>query len=199
MATNVLMPKWGLSMQEGTVLSWLKQQGDPVEKGEEIVEIESEKASNFVEAPASGVLARVVVPEGDTVPVTTIIAVIAADGEEVAEVPEPSPSQPVAPPPAESARGVETSGPTAKSAPRGSRDATPRRRVPASPAARRLAQKHELDLAELSGTGPEGMIKVEDVQTALSSAQAPATSPVTRVSFYSQGHKLDGVFYLPKD
>jgi len=54
MATNVLMPKWGMSMQEGQVNSWLKKEGDPVEQGEALVEVESEKATNFIEAPASG-------------------------------------------------------------------------------------------------------------------------------------------------
>ena len=82
MATNVLMPKWGMSMQEGLVSCWLKKQGDLVEQGEAIVEVESSKATDFVEAPVSGVLARILVPEGDTVPITTVIAIIAAPGEE---------------------------------------------------------------------------------------------------------------------
>ena len=85
MATNILMPKWGMSMREGLVGAWLKNEGDPVEQGEAIVEVESEKAINLVEAPASGVLARILVPEGETVPITTVIAVITEPGEEVPE------------------------------------------------------------------------------------------------------------------
>jgi pyruvate dehydrogenase E2 component (dihydrolipoamide acetyltransferase) len=81
MATKVLMPKWGMSMQEGLVSCWLKKEGDTVAQGEPIVEVESSKVTNLVEAPASGVLACILVPEGKTVPITTAIAVIAAHGE----------------------------------------------------------------------------------------------------------------------
>ncbi|MDP7278022.1 MAG: biotin/lipoyl-containing protein, partial [Planctomycetaceae bacterium] len=83
MATAMVMPKWGMTMQEGTVGAWLKSEGDTVEKGEEIVEIESDKAVHLVEAPASGVLARILVAAGDTVAVATPIAVITDEGEEV--------------------------------------------------------------------------------------------------------------------
>lgn len=200
MPTNVLMPKWGLSMQEGTVLSWLKQQGEAVEKGEDLVEIESEKASNFVEAPASGVLARVIVPEGATVPVTTVIAVIAADGEEVGEISmAETPEQATGPAAGAASRGAIATGSSARVSVGGPppREA-PRRRVPASPAARRLAQQHGLDLAALRGSGPDGMIRVEDVEAAVAAAPTAGASPVTRVSFYSHGSKLDGVLYLPK-
>ena len=85
MATIMVMPKWGMSMQEGTVGGWLKSEGDPVEKGEEIVEIESDKAVHLVEAPASGILARILVEAGVTMPITTPIAVITEEGEEVPE------------------------------------------------------------------------------------------------------------------
>ena len=85
MATLIPMPKWGMTMQEGTVGSWLKAEGDRVEAGEEIVEIESDKAIQLVESPASGVLARILVTAGETVPITTPIAVIVDEGEEVPE------------------------------------------------------------------------------------------------------------------
>jgi pimeloyl-ACP methyl ester carboxylesterase len=249
MATNVLMPKWGLSMQEGTVLCWLKRQGESVEKGEELVEVESEKASNFVEAPASGILARVLVPEGAAVPVTTVIAVIAAPDEEVADlvaerVPpaasgserEPlaasaSEREPLAASGSERERRVDVPASRANRsriapdalAPRPSGDRTERRRVPASPAARRLAEKHRLDLSSIRGTGPDGIVVVEDVEAALGTARSsrrretsgagPAgtlassattgsklpAAPVTKVAFYSDSHRLDGVLYLPTD
>ena len=85
MATNVLMPKWGMSMREGVVCSWLKHEGDAVQQGDQIVEVESEKATNFVEAPATGVLARILVPAGETVAVSKAIAIIAADGEDISD------------------------------------------------------------------------------------------------------------------
>src|SRR5262245_58068789 len=83
MATNVLLPKWGMSMQEGQVNCWLKKEGDAVEKGEAIVEVESSKATDLVESPAAGILAKILVAEGATVPIATVIAVIAAPGEAV--------------------------------------------------------------------------------------------------------------------
>ena len=85
MATLIPMPKWGMTMQEGTVGSWLKAEGDRVEAGEEIVEIESDKAIQLVESPASGILARILVTAGETVPITTPIAVIVDEGEAVPE------------------------------------------------------------------------------------------------------------------
>ena len=85
MATLIPMPKWGMTMQEGTIGSWLKAEGEVVAAGEEIVEIESDKAIQLVESPASGILARILVAAGDTVPITTPIAVITDEGEEVPE------------------------------------------------------------------------------------------------------------------
>src|SRR5438876_2701294 len=81
------MPKWGLTMQEGLIGRWLKQEGDVVEKGEPLLEVETEKMTNLVEAPATGVLARILFPAGSTVPVTQAIALIAQPGE---ALPEPS-------------------------------------------------------------------------------------------------------------
>ena len=85
MATLIPMPKWGMTMQEGTIGTWLKTEGDQVEAGEDIVEIESDKAIQLVESPTSGILARILVAAGETVPITTPIAVIADEGEEVSE------------------------------------------------------------------------------------------------------------------
>jgi fermentation-respiration switch protein FrsA (DUF1100 family) len=186
MATNVLMPKWGMSMREGLVNSWLKKEGDRVEQGEALVEVESEKATNFIEAPASGILARVLVPDGQTVPITTVLAVITAPGEAVPEPVDASPAKAASP------AGV----PEVSHAPAPSRD---RPRVAASPAARRLAREQKVDLTLLKGTGPDGLIVVEDVEAVLQAPPRASTVPVSRVSFYSQGHKLDGILYLPKN
>src|SRR5438132_10975377 len=82
------MPKWGLSMQQGLIARWLKEEGDTVEKGEALLEVETEKMTNLVESPASGVLARMLYPAGSTVPVTQVIALIAAPGESLPDVAE---------------------------------------------------------------------------------------------------------------
>ena len=193
MATLIPMPKWGMTMQEGTVGSWLKAEGDRVEAGEEIVEIESDKAIQLVESPASGVLARILVTAGETVPITTPIAVIVDEGEEVPEemiaaataaasVADTDDS-PASPEPAPAAA-------PAKPRPRGGR-------VPASPAAKRLAREHDIDLGSVTASGPDGLVVVEDVQAAIDAASTPA-GPVSLVAFFCRGTRLEGRLYLPE-
>ena len=80
MAVNVTMPKWGLTMKKGKLSKWFKKEGDPVQKGEPLFEVETEKITNKVEALASGILFQIVVPLGAVVPVGTILAVIAEPG-----------------------------------------------------------------------------------------------------------------------
>jgi pyruvate/2-oxoglutarate dehydrogenase complex dihydrolipoamide acyltransferase (E2) component len=97
MAVEIVMPKWGLSMQEGTISSWLKNDGDAVRQGEPVTEIETEKISNLVEAPANGIL-RILHPAGSVIPVTQVIAWITAPGEPVpATSAGAAPAQPAAP------------------------------------------------------------------------------------------------------
>jgi pyruvate dehydrogenase E2 component (dihydrolipoamide acetyltransferase) len=146
------MPKWGLTMKQGKITKWFKEEGDSVQQGEEIFEVETEKITNKVEAAASGILFQIVVPAGTTVPVGSIVAVIAERGEQperieglqMGEVVEAAPSAggPVAVPPE---RPVE------------------KRFVLATPAARRLAKELEMDLSLVPGTGPGGRITESDV------------------------------------
>ena len=86
MAFEVVMPKWGLSMQEGLIIQWLKQEGETVEKDEPLLEVETEKMVSVVESPAAGILARILQPAESRVPVSQAIALIAAPGETVADV-----------------------------------------------------------------------------------------------------------------
>ena len=78
----ITMPKWGLTMKQGKITKWFKQEGDSVQQGEELFEVETEKITNKVEAAASGILFQIVVPAGTTVPVGSIVAVIAEPGEQ---------------------------------------------------------------------------------------------------------------------
>jgi pyruvate/2-oxoglutarate dehydrogenase complex dihydrolipoamide acyltransferase (E2) component len=82
MATEVRLPQWGMGMQEGTILEWRKQVGDPVAEGEELVEVEAAKAIEALLAPAGGVLAKILVEVGEVVSVRTVIAIIADPGED---------------------------------------------------------------------------------------------------------------------
>lgn len=157
MTTDVTMPKLGLTMKEGTVVSWLKKEGERVEKGEPILEIETEKISNVVEAPATGVLLRVVAEEKTTVPVGGLLALIGEAGETVTTIERPvavteTPAA-VREKPAELAPKAE--------------EGMAEERTRISPAARKLAEEKGLDINKIKGTGPEGRIVKEDVLKAL--------------------------------
>jgi hypothetical protein len=181
------MPKWGLSMQEGLIGQWLKQEGDTVQAGEPIVEIETEKITNVVEAPAGGILAKIVYPKGATVPVTQLIAIITAPGEPIPEIipsTAPAPAKEAAATPAVAATPVQAAAPAGGV-------------VTAAPAARKMAKDHGLDLARIRGTGPRGMITKEDVEAVLAAQIAPYTQSLQKVAFYSDGHRLVGLMYNP--
>ncbi len=192
MASEIVMPKWGMSMQEGLILQWLKQEGDPVDKGEPLLEVETEKMTSVVEAPASGLLARILYPAGSRVPVAQVIALIAAPGE---PVPAEFPKAQVAPA-AAATLGVGT---VPRASTRAERpEAAASGIIPATPVARRLAKMHGLDLAKIRGSGPNGTVTKEDVERALAAPPAAMPRPVQKVSFYSDGYRLDGLLYTPE-
>ncbi|MFQ5340475.1 MAG: dihydrolipoamide acetyltransferase family protein [Anaerolineae bacterium] len=159
MATKVAMPKLGMAMKQGTLLQWLKSEGDRVEQGDLIAEIESEKITTQVEAPASGIL-HPVAEEGQALPVGGLIAWITAPGESVPVAEETGPAE---------VEVVEQPVGTAKAAaPPGEK----KEFVPASPIARRMAREHGIDLAQVEGTGPQGRVTREDVDRAIQAAEA---------------------------
>jgi pyruvate dehydrogenase E2 component (dihydrolipoamide acetyltransferase) len=170
MPTNVIMPALGVVQERGTLINWLKTEGQTVSKGEPLMEVETDKATVEVEAPASGILARVNAAKGDEVPVGQTIALILAPGET-------APEEATRP---ELASSSETSKPAfAEVKPEGPpiRIASPMPRVPgsrvlASPAARRIAREEGIDIARLNGSGPEGSVLAADVWRARE-GQAP--------------------------
>jgi pyruvate dehydrogenase E2 component (dihydrolipoamide acetyltransferase) len=182
MATEVVLPRLGLTQEEGTVVRWLKPEGSQVRKGEPLFEVMTDKATLEVEAPASGMLLRVFVAEGGTVPVATPIAVIGEPGEAVA-----------APPPAVAAPGG-TRIPTGAAGSLGTtRTASmaeaggpqlhpegPGGRAKISPRARALAEAHGVDARALVGTGPGGRIIERDVQTAVAARTSAPTAAAIR-------------------
>jgi pimeloyl-ACP methyl ester carboxylesterase len=187
MAAELVMPKWGLSMQEGLISRWLKKEGDTVAQGEPVLEVETEKMTNLVEAPAAGVLARILFPAGSTVPVTQAIALIAQPGEAL-----PEPSAPASA--SEPSGSVAVASAVAVSAP-----SPPGAPIRAMPAARRLAADRGVDLGKLVGSGPQGAITREDVEHALQVLAPSRVAPVQKVNFYSDGIRLDGMLYTPED
>src|SRR5438270_4852323 len=163
MATEIKLPRLGQGMESGTIVRWLKSEGEPVEKGEPLYELDTDKVTQEVEADATGVLLRIAVQEGE-VEVGHTIAVIGQEGESVPEPEEEAPAKPAEAP--------------APAPPPVSRDGEPRKtvRIKASPLARRIARERGIDLASLQGTGPEGRIVAEDVERA-EAAPAPAAAP----------------------
>ena len=160
MATTIIMPQMGYDMREGTVVRWRKQEGDTVSRGDVIAEIETDKATVEMEAFNTGVLGRIVVEEGRTVPVGELIALITEPGEVVPPIEEIVRSRaPSAPPSIAPTSGaspeVRVKAAEAPAAPAGE--------VRASPIARRLATEKGIDLVLVTGTGPGGRITEADV------------------------------------
>jgi pyruvate dehydrogenase E2 component (dihydrolipoamide acetyltransferase) len=164
------MPQMGYDMREGTVVRWHKQEGETVNRGEVIADIETDKATVEFEAYTGGVLGRIVAEAGIAVPVGQLIAIITEPGEAVPEAAAPAPSAapaPVAAPPAPE----PTPAPAPSSAP--SADGG----VRASPIARRLARERGIDLALVTGSGPNGRITERDVENYQPAAAAPEPVP----------------------
>ena len=183
MATEIVMPRLSDSMEEGTILRWLKSAGDQVELGEELVEIETDKANMVYEAPAGGTLIETLAQEGDTLPIGQAIARVGEPGEQpsgdgAAAKREPEAAAEAAPaearvevPPAEAPAPAASATPVPAAA-------TGDGRVKASPLARRIASEKGLDLAALSGSGPGGRIVKADVERAIAAGPAPAAPAV---------------------
>jgi pyruvate dehydrogenase E2 component (dihydrolipoyllysine-residue acetyltransferase) len=172
MATEIKLPRLGQGMEAGTIVRWLKSEGDPVEKGEPLYELDTDKVTQEVESDASGVLLKIAVAEGE-VEVGRTIAVIGEQGEEVA---------------VESPRGDSTNGgspeETKRPEPRLEPEpAQPRQsdtaegRIKASPLARRIARERGIDLGMVAGTGPDGRVVAEDVERAAATAAPSGPSP----------------------
>jgi pyruvate dehydrogenase E2 component (dihydrolipoamide acetyltransferase) len=177
-ATDVKLPRLGQGMESGTIVKWLKAEGEPVQKGEPLYELDTDKVTQEVEADAGGVLLKIAVREGE-VPVGTTIGVIGEQGEEIAEpqTPEPAPEPaPKAEEPGRAPAPEPEPEPTRASAADASRA---NGRIKASPLARRIARERGVDLASLRGTGPEGRIVAEDVERAgvATAPAAPGAAP----------------------
>jgi pyruvate dehydrogenase E2 component (dihydrolipoamide acetyltransferase) len=161
MVTKVIVPMLGWTMKEGLIVRWLKREGDSVEKGEPLFELETEKAVNVIEAPASGILRKILIPEGYLVPVSETVAIIAEANEEIPEFEKLI------------ERAKEIMGGAKK--PVGEKlekvaieEAEQlQARIKISPAARKLAEEYGIDITKVVGTGPEGRITRKDVLMAV--------------------------------
>lgn len=165
MATKVTMPKLGLTMTEGRIVEWRKKEGETVEKGEILYVIETEKVTFEVEAPESGILARIVAKEDEVVSVGGVVAYILQPGEELTGLAEITETKEVVP------ALLETAAP---------QEARTRwwEGIKISPVARKMAEEHGIDISTIKGTGPGGRIVREDMEPAIKAAGTAPAAPV---------------------
>jgi pyruvate dehydrogenase E2 component (dihydrolipoamide acetyltransferase) len=203
MAETISMPKLGFDMAEGTLVRWVKNEGENVNKGDVLAEIETDKATVEVESSASGVVKKLLVEAGAVVPIGDPIAIVGSADEKIDEVPEGKVAEPKAEKKTEDQTGPELktepeaqkeSGKKEEAAPQPQPTATaptpiaqaaaPVQEGPvkASPLAKKIAREKQVDLTHLQGTGPGGRVVRKDVEAALSSGQPAAASrqPVTQ-------------------
>ena len=203
MAVDVVMPQMGESIFEGTITKWLKKPGDKVERDEPLFEISTDKVDAEIPSPSAGVLKEIKIPEGQTVPIQTIVAVI--DGVNAATSSAPATPAKAAAPQAAQAASPSTA-PAAKPAPvaaaatpastSGSSNALPAAaavsgpasgsgstdRIHSSPLVRRMAKEHGIDLSEVEGTGAGGRITKEDIEALIAGQSNGASAPATSTS-----------------
>ena len=171
MANEVKLPRLGQGMEAGTINKWLKSEGDTVAKGEPLFEVDTDKVTQEVESDFAGVLLKIVLPSGEA-PVGQTIAFIGEQGEEVPAEPAGAGSASGKPQPTETRKPPEPRASASASA----EAQTNGGRIKASPLARRIARERGVDLASLSGTGPDGRIVAEDVERGGAAAPARAAA-----------------------
>ncbi len=175
MADTVSMPKLGFDMAEGTLVRWVKAEGEAIAKGDVLAEIETDKATVEVESTFEGTVLKHLVEKGTSVPVGSPIAVIGQPGEEVnAEAAAPAPA--ASAPAKDGADEKQAEAPAPAAQPDQAGQTTPAGEVKASPLARRMAAEHNIDLGRLTGTGPGGRVVKKDIEAALEGG-APAAAP----------------------
>ena len=208
MAEKIVMPKLAMSMKQGKVIEWMFAEGQPVEKGQVVLVIETEKVTYEVEAPVSGLL-HIVVELNETIPIHGTLAFIAETEAELAELqagspggaqaetaPEaPAPPEPAAPKPAPAAAPSPAAAPASVPEP-----ATPSvtgvvkrdGKIKISPLARKLAGQHNLDISQIAGTGPGGRIKKRDVLAFMAQPKAAPAAPPAAGEPAWTGEIVDG-------
>ncbi|KAI5573909.1 hypothetical protein BDE02_10G112300 [Populus trichocarpa] len=207
---EIFMPALSSTMTEGKIVSWIKSEGDVLSKGESVVVVESDKADMDVETFYDGILAAIVVPEGETAPVGAPIGLLAETEEEIAEAKakaaskaggSSSPATPISPPDSSTPAPAIPQPPPAPAAPEG-----PRKTV-ATPFAKKLARQHKVDINKVVGTGPYGRITPADVEAAAgiavskpsvsSASPAAAAAPVMAAASSSAPPPLPGSNVVP--
>ncbi|MGB7727351.1 MAG: biotin/lipoyl-containing protein, partial [Candidatus Acidiferrum sp.] len=196
MAVDVVMPQMGESIFEGTITKWLKKPGDKVERDEPLFEISTDKVDAEIPSPSAGVLKEIKIPEGQTVPIQTVVAVIDGASGAAASAPTPAPAPAAKPAPAPPVQAAAPAKPAAPPAPPASAPAPPpsastsavpssstgTERIHSSPLVRRMAKEHGIDLASLEGSGAAGRITKEDIEAVIAGQSASSSAPAAPAS-----------------
>ncbi|MGC8884261.1 MAG: 2-oxoglutarate dehydrogenase, E2 component, dihydrolipoamide succinyltransferase [Bryobacteraceae bacterium] len=183
---DVVMPQMGESIVEGTLTKWLKKVGDRVERDEPLFEISTDKVDTEIPSPASGVLTEILVQEGATVAINTVVARIAEEGAAPAGAPARAAEAPAAAPAAAAptaAAPAPEPAPVAEPAPAPAAAAEAEAATeigPVSPLVRKLAREHNIDLRQVTGTGAGGRITKQDIENYLAARQAAAAPPAAK-------------------
>ena len=172
MPVPIILPQWGMGMNDGEIIKWLKSVGDPVANGDQLVEIESAKVNAEVESTADGTLGRIDVEAGRIVDVGTVLGYVLEAGDSESDLPDVAPVVGSASTPAPVVAAKSPSVPSA--APKGGKQVV-------TPRARRLAKETGVDLANVMGTGPSGRVTEDDVKSAAESTSSAGTSSASLV------------------
>jgi 2-oxoglutarate dehydrogenase E2 component (dihydrolipoamide succinyltransferase) len=185
-AVDVVMPQMGVSVSEGTITKWSKQVGDTVEADETLLEISTDKVDTEVPSPASGVVSEILVQEGETVAVGTVLARIGGEAGASAPAPE-APPEPATQEAADESEAAATETAEPAPAPAAAAPATPAASAPAapsgngksfvSPVVARIASEHGIDPSQVPGTGSGGRVTKKDIQAFIESGAQPAQAP----------------------
>src|SRR5262252_7553673 len=163
MATDVVMPQMGESIAEGTIVRWIKKVGDKVDRDEPLFEISTDKVDAEIPSPGAGVLSEIRAQEGETVPVNSIVAVIGAADDVAAPAPQTARTSPLQTVSTPDAHATAHNGATTPSTSAASRVADGITRERTSPLVRQLAREHNVDIAQVHGTGIGGRVTKDDV------------------------------------
>lgn len=190
MATEVVMPALGLTVEKGTIVKWLKKEGESIKKGEPLFEVEADKVATEVESPATGILAKIVIPVGVEVPLLTVVGIITEPGEELPEGYEAA----LAEAPLAEEEAIRVDGVSSTISPQPAPIA-PEGPFKAVPAARKLAKDKGVELQNVVSTGPEGVILVRDIQAAMRAGTEIPTkvTPLARKVAETEGIPLEAV------
>jgi pyruvate dehydrogenase E2 component (dihydrolipoamide acetyltransferase) len=186
MATEVVIPMLGVTVEKGKIVEWLKNEGDTVARSESIFIVEADKVTTEVESPASGILAKILIPAGKEVPVLTLVGLITAPGEELSD---DYAVDPLAAPPTREVAAVESEAAAISAAPVAAAADGP---VAIVPAARKLAMEKGLDIGRITPSGPDGVVLLRDIEAAAAAPHVKA-STLARRQAENKGLALAGI------